>query len=61
MVDQSHLDILLQGVEAWNEWREQNPSIMPDLSGADLTGADLNWVDLSKTDLIEAPRRGGPH
>jgi hypothetical protein len=42
MADRSHLDILGQGVEAWNEWREQNPSIMPDLSRADLSEADLS-------------------
>jgi len=34
MADQSHLDILLQGVTAWNSWREQHPSIRPDLSEA---------------------------
>ena len=39
MADQSHLDILQQGVEAWNSWRETNPFIKPDLSGVDLTAA----------------------
>jgi Pentapeptide repeats (8 copies) len=51
MADQTHLDILLQGVEAWNEWREQNPSTRPELSGADLTEANLSGVDLSDMNL----------
>jgi uncharacterized protein YjbI with pentapeptide repeats len=53
MADQSHLDILLQGVEAWNEWREQNPSTKPDLRGADLIEADLPKADLSGAVLTE--------
>jgi uncharacterized protein YjbI with pentapeptide repeats len=54
MADQTHLDVLLQDVEAWNEWREQNPSIRPDLSEADLTGADLTGANLSRADLTNA-------
>jgi hypothetical protein len=59
MADQSHLDILQQGVEAWNSWREQNPSIVPDLSksalsGANLSGANLSGVNLSGANLHPA-------
>jgi uncharacterized protein YjbI with pentapeptide repeats len=64
MADQSHLDILEQGVRAWNSWREQNPSIAPDLtvtplnganlSGANLTRAHLSNADLSGADLTKA-------
>jgi uncharacterized protein YjbI with pentapeptide repeats len=54
MADQSHLDVLLQDVEAWNEWREQNPSTIPDLPGADLSKADLLGADLSRADLTRA-------
>jgi uncharacterized protein YjbI with pentapeptide repeats len=65
MADQSHLDILQQGVEAWNAWREQNPSIRPflletnrfseaDLSGANLSGAMLSGADLSRARLFRA-------
>ena len=54
MADQSHLDILLQGVEAWNEWREQNAAIMPDLSGAELWNANLSKADLSNANLTGA-------
>ena len=42
------------GVEAWNQWRESNPSIKPDLSGADLSRADLSRADLRKANLFEA-------
>jgi uncharacterized protein YjbI with pentapeptide repeats len=58
MADQSHLDILEQGVEAWNSWREQNPSIEPDLSGAHLPGAHLRGADLWGADLSEAELSG---
>jgi hypothetical protein len=59
MADQSHLNILAQGVEAWNTWRERDPSIKPDLSvailyGANLYGADLLGANLSGADLSEA-------
>ncbi|MGD0819186.1 MAG: pentapeptide repeat-containing protein [Desulfomonilia bacterium] len=32
-----HIDILRKGVDVWNQWRKDNPTIIPDLSGADLT------------------------
>jgi uncharacterized protein YjbI with pentapeptide repeats len=41
MADPEHLDILKEGVDAWNEWREENPQEEIDLSHADLTGFDL--------------------
>ena len=41
MADQRHLDILMQGVEAWNQWREEHPKIQPDFRNADLQKADL--------------------
>src|SRR5215217_6126473 len=54
MADQSHLDILKQGVEAWNSWRERNPSIVPDLTGAYLSRADLSGAYLSRANLTDA-------
>jgi uncharacterized protein YjbI with pentapeptide repeats len=68
-----HLEILKQGVEAWNEWRKLNPYIRPYLTDADLSGADLggaylrhaelgrmnlNGVNLSRADLIGAILNG---
>ena len=33
MANPEHIEILKQGVEAWNKWRKENPEIKPDLSG----------------------------
>jgi hypothetical protein len=54
MADQSHLDILQQGVEAWNSWRKRNSSIEPDLTGANLTGANLTEANLTGANLTRA-------
>ena len=62
MAKSEHLEVLRQGVEAWNEWRLKNPKIIPDLGGADLnkaklSGADLRWANLSRADLGKANLR----
>jgi uncharacterized protein YjbI with pentapeptide repeats len=54
MANQEHLDILRQGVEAWNAWREANPEIKPDLSRANLIGAHLSRANLSGANLSRA-------
>ena len=59
MANQEHLDILRQGVEIWNQWRKENPSIGVDLREAKLTGvnlteADLKWVNFQGADLSRA-------
>ncbi len=33
MANEEHLAILRQGVVFWNEWRDENPDIIPNLSG----------------------------
>lgn len=38
MANKEHLKILKQGVEIWNNWRKQNPTVMPDLSDAQFDG-----------------------
>jgi uncharacterized protein YjbI with pentapeptide repeats len=58
MADQSHLDILQQGREAWNSWRERNPSIQPDLSGANLYMVNLSGAELLAANLIGANLTG---
>jgi uncharacterized protein YjbI with pentapeptide repeats len=57
MANPEHLSVLRQGVEAWNEWRPKNPSIIPDLKSADLSEADLSLVDLIEADLSGANLR----
>ena len=41
MANQEHLDLLKQGVEIWNQWRQENATIRPDLSEAPLAKIDL--------------------
>jgi uncharacterized protein YjbI with pentapeptide repeats len=49
MANEEHLAILRQGVEVWNAWRQENPCIKPDLSGAHLEWIKLFRIDLSDT------------
>jgi len=63
MANPEHLAKLQEGVQVWNEWREKNPDMKPDLSGAKLRGAELravnlSWANLSETDLIGADLSG---
>jgi len=54
MVSQEHLDILQQGVETWNQWREEHTDIQPDLSDADLRKAKLSHANLQRALLTGA-------
>ena len=54
MANPEHLAKLKEGVEAWNQWKEQNPKTVPDLSEANLFKADLSKADLSRADLSGA-------
>jgi Ion channel/Pentapeptide repeats (8 copies) len=47
MANEEHVGRLMQGVQAWNDWRTSNPDIAVDISGADLRGRDLTGVNLS--------------
>jgi hypothetical protein len=58
MANKEHLVILEQGVEAWNQWRRENPDVRPDLSGADLSEAGLRGADLRRADLRGADLSG---
>jgi Pentapeptide repeats (8 copies) len=51
MANQEHVDILRQGVEVWNKWREEHKYIGPDLYNAELDGADLMDANLSGANL----------
>jgi len=54
MANTEHLEILKQGVEAWNEWRIEHVEVRPDLSGAILIGANLRDANLSRAYLSGA-------
>ncbi|HVF66719.1 MAG TPA: toll/interleukin-1 receptor domain-containing protein [Pyrinomonadaceae bacterium] len=58
MANPKHLEILNQGIEAWNEWRNKHPEITPDLEAADLRGPYLCGADLRGANLISADLRG---
>jgi uncharacterized protein YjbI with pentapeptide repeats len=47
-----HLRILERGVDVWNKWRKDNPSIQPNLEGANLNHAELEGVDFSHANLL---------
>lgn len=51
MANEEHEEMLWTGVDKWNRWRERNPKVKPDLSGANLSRADLSGANLSGTDL----------
>lgn len=57
MANPEHLKTLKQGVDEWNQWRNCNPKIRPDLNGADLSGRYLRMADLSGVYLFEANLR----
>ena len=42
MANPEHLDILKQGVEVWNKWREENDGIIVDLTGAKTNRCGIN-------------------
>ncbi|WP_395743853.1 toll/interleukin-1 receptor domain-containing protein [Prosthecobacter sp.] len=54
MADPEHLNILKQGVDIWNAWRERNQGMWPDLRGANLCCAKLGGANLSFANLEHA-------
>ena len=51
MANSTHLNLLNQGVEVWNEWRNQNRQIQARLENAYLINADLINANLSSANL----------
>jgi uncharacterized protein YjbI with pentapeptide repeats len=39
--NEEHLQILRRGVVAWNNWRAENPDVVPDLNGADFSCSSI--------------------
>lgn len=54
MANQEHLEILKKGIPHWNKWREENPGIIPDLSGANLIAILLMKINFIDADLSRA-------
>lgn len=58
MANKEHLEILTQGVNAWNKWRKDNPKVVPQLDGLDLSAASLVAADLRSANLVSTTFRG---
>ena len=58
MANEEHVEILRQGVEVWNELREDNPTFQPNLAGANLGEMDLSHANLRKANLSNANLSG---
>lgn len=44
MVDQHYLNLLKQGKDIWNQWRQEHPDRQPDLSSAYLRRINLTGI-----------------
>jgi uncharacterized protein YjbI with pentapeptide repeats len=51
VADKEQITILLQGVETWNKWREENHDRQVDLRGIDLEKANLKNINFSHAKL----------
>ncbi len=54
MADQELLDLLKQGSNFWNSWRQEHQAKQLNLSGANLSGANLSGANLSGANLSGA-------
>lgn len=61
MSNREHVDVLLQGAEAWNNWRRTRPGLFPDFQNEDfaekeldLTGAQLHLANFAGATLRKA-------
>ncbi|MDO7851646.1 pentapeptide repeat-containing protein [Hymenobacter convexus] len=64
-IKETHLAILLNGVDKWNEWRENNPTTLVDLRGISLfergisfAGVNLKYANLEGALLAKVDFRG---
>ncbi len=54
LTKENHLMLLQKGVDAWNQWRQENPSNVPSLSLVNLCEAKLGGANLSGANLLGA-------
>lgn len=54
MAIEDHLVTLRQGVDVWNQWRNDHPDVKPNLSDANLSDTNLSGANLSGANLIGA-------
>ena len=54
MANPEHLNIFRQGVKSWNQWRNENLDLKPDLSHTDLSDIDLSNTSILNTDMSHA-------
>lgn len=54
MADKHQLDLLKQGSQAWNSWRQRHPQRPMDLNKINCSGMSLPGIDLSKAILCKA-------
>lgn len=54
MANEKHVELLQQGIGAWNAWREKEPETKPDLREVNLSGANLSKAMLSDANLNKA-------
>jgi hypothetical protein len=58
MANEEHLAKLQQGVDGWNQWRDESLRIEPDLTRADLSGAHLSGARLDRMNFTKADLSG---
>ena len=49
MANEEQIAMLKRSVEEWNQWREGNPGLTPELRGAGLSDAQLNRAGLTRS------------
>ncbi|MEA5537151.1 pentapeptide repeat-containing protein [Crocosphaera sp. XPORK-15E] len=54
MANPQHFSLLTSHLEAWNQWRKQNPDLIPDLQGANLSNHNLRGANLINANLEKA-------
>jgi uncharacterized protein YjbI with pentapeptide repeats len=57
MANSEHVELLKQGVNVWNAWRQAQPNIRPDLQSLDLLQWDLSRYDFHQANFYQSNLR----